>query len=75
MKGAIGDEDALQYLDQVEQVAGFCEQANFIESQEPAALLDDNYGNTILKKQRHYRPCQGPLTAQRLREELSKEVA
>jgi len=76
MKGMTGDEDKLQYRDQVEQVARFCEQASFRELGKHVALLDDrNDGGTILEKNGHYRPYQGPLTSQRLCEELRKKVA
>jgi hypothetical protein len=75
MKGMTGDEDTLQYRDQVEQVAGFCEQASFGELERHVALLDDrNDGDTILQKQGHCRPYQGRLTSQQLCEELRKKV-
>jgi hypothetical protein len=76
MKGMTGDEDKLQYRDQVEQVARFCEQTSFGELERHVALLDDrNDGGTNLKKEGYCRPYQGPLTSQRLAEELIKKVA
>jgi len=84
MRGMDGDEDALQYFDQVKQVAGFCKQASFwnletgttSKNRKSVALLDDrNDGGTILVKQGHCRPYLGPLTPQQLDEELSRKVA
>jgi hypothetical protein len=74
MKGAIRHDDDLQYPDQIERVADFSEQASSRESQESVALLDDSYGRTTRRKQRQSGRYRGPLTAQRLGEELSKEV-
>jgi hypothetical protein len=75
MKGMIGDEDTLQDADQVERVAGFCEQPSTRESEKHVVLLDyrSNSG-TIKEKPGHSRLYQGPLTSQQLREELSKQV-
>jgi hypothetical protein len=76
MKGIEGEEDLLQYPDQVEQVASFCEQATFGGYQEHVALLDDRSDSiATLGKQRQYRPNRGPLTVEQLRKELSKEVS
>lgn len=84
MTGMDGDEDALQYSDQVEQVAGFCKQASFRDletgttskNRKSVALLDDrNNGGTIPVKQGHCRPYLGPLTWQQLGKELSRKVA
>jgi hypothetical protein len=74
MKGMEGDEDALEYRDQVEHVSSFCEQASLSESEQRVALLDDrNDGESSLDE--HFRTYQGPLTPQQLREELSKKVS
>ena len=75
MTGMTGDEDALQFPDQVEQVASFCEQASSRTTEKKMALLDDRTnGGTMLKKSGHYRPYKGPLSSQQLRVELSKKV-
>jgi len=83
MRGMTGDEDTLQYRDQVEQVASFCEQASLevetrttSKNRKVVALLDDrNYHGTIVVKQGDCRPYRGPLTSQELGKELSKPVA
>jgi hypothetical protein len=75
MKGVEGEEDALQYLDQVEQVASFCAPQSFKDLAKHVALLNDSNGIAIPGKMRECGPYQGPLTAQQLRDELSKEVA
>jgi hypothetical protein len=84
MRGMIGDEDTLQYRDQVEQVASFFEQASRRDfgtgatgkDEKPVSLLDDrNDGGTIREKGGHCRPCRGPLTSRQLREALSRKVA
>jgi hypothetical protein len=75
MKGTIGDEDTLHYPDQVERVAGFCEQPSIKESEKHLVLLDDrSNSDTIEEKPGHSRLHQRPLTSQQLREELSKQV-
>ena len=83
MKGITGNGDNMQYRDQVEQVASFCEQAKFREvdtettakDRKGVALLDDrNNSGTIPNKQEHCRPYLGPLTSQQLREALSRKV-
>lgn len=73
MEGTIGEETALPYPDQVERVADFCEQKISGENQKPVAILEDNDGNFISRKGCAM-PDQGPLTAQQLRQALSKEV-
>jgi hypothetical protein len=85
MTGLIGDEEALQYNDQVEEVASFCEQTSIGELERKTgqyrkrvALLDDrNICGTALDCQctGHCRPYQGPLTSQQLAKELRKKVA
>lgn len=83
MRGMTGDEDTLQYRDQVEQVASFCEQESLeVETRttgrnrKVVALLDDrNDRGTIVMKQGDCRPYLGPLTSQELGKELSKPVA
>jgi hypothetical protein len=67
MTGTDISQDTLLSVDQVEKVAGFCEQAGFRD--------DRNDSWAILLKPKHRPPCLGPLTSQRLFEELSKEVA
>jgi len=85
MEGMIDDKDFLEYHDRVEMVASFCEQANLREYDpkpgqkaldgKHVALLDDrNIGGIMADKKGHCRPYLGPLTGQRLREELSKKV-
>ena len=88
MTGLTGDEDALPYRDQVEEVASFCEQAKVrdvgekpIEGGKNKVLLDDrNIRDTILVNKGlsppgECRPYLGPLTSQQLEEELRKKVA
>jgi len=84
MKGMTGDEDTLQYRDQVEQVASFFEQASRRDfktggpgkNEKRVSLVDDrNIDGTILEKEGHCRPCRGPLTSQQLCEALSRKVA
>jgi hypothetical protein len=88
MRGLSGEEDNLHYLDQVEEVASICEQANLEDTMtktgqdgKHVALLDDrNIRGTILVNKGpsppgDCRPYLGPLTAQRLGEELSRKVA
>jgi hypothetical protein len=88
MTGMTGDEDALDYRDQVEEVASICEQANLGEletktgqDRKHVALLDDrNIRGTILANKGtsppgDYRPYLGPLNAERLGKELSRKVA
>lgn len=85
MTGLMGDEDSLQYRDQVKEVVGFCEGAGLeVESNghghygtKRVALLDDrNRGGTTVDV--HSRSCRrpylGPLTAQQLQQELCKKV-
>lgn len=87
MRGMTGDEDTLHYRDQVEEVASICEQANLGELgtktrqyRKHVALLDDRniLGNTFVNKRLSppgdCRPYLGPLTAQRLGDELIKKV-
>jgi hypothetical protein len=84
MIGMDGDENTLQYGDQVEQVAGFYKQASFTDletrttgkTRKSVALLDDrNDGGANPVKQGHCRPYLGPLTSQQLGKELSRKVA
>jgi len=75
MKGNIGDDDTLQYRDQVERVAEFCEQPSIKEPEKHVVLLDDRSNSgTIQEKRGHSRPYPGPLTSKQLWEVLSKEV-
>jgi hypothetical protein len=81
MNGAISDDRMLQYHDQIEQVVGFCDR-NAVESGKRVALLDDRnnggYDRSICgytcEERGDRRPYLGPLTAQELNAELSKEV-
>jgi hypothetical protein len=70
MKGMVGDEDRLQYRDQVELVATFCEQPTFRESGKCVALLDDRNDGGIVFEEK-----QGPLDSVQLRGKLSTKVA
>ena len=88
MVGMTGDEETLQYPDQVEQVVSFYEQGNFGESEtktgqgrKVVALLDDrNICGTLHVNQElfqctgHCRPHLGPLTSEELCEELERKV-
>jgi hypothetical protein len=75
MEGFIGDEETLPYPDQVEKVVGFCEQGSPRESEKHVALLNDtNDGGTGPKKRPYCRPYKGPLTSQKFRNELGKQV-
>jgi hypothetical protein len=75
MEGFIGDEETLPYPDQVEKVVDFCEQGSSTESKKYVALLDDtNDGGTGPKKTPYCRPYKGPLTSQKFRDELEKQV-
>lgn len=76
MKGLAEDEAKLQYRDQVEKVAGFCEETWESGPEKMAvALLDDrnSYGTNFASKG-CCRPYLGPLTSQELRVELLKQV-
>ena len=84
MTGLVGDEEALQYNDQVEVVASFCEQTSIRELERKTgqyrkrvALLDDrNICGTASDSHctGHCRPYLGPLTSQQLAKELRKKV-
>ena len=75
MEGFVGDEETLPYPDQVEKVVDFCEQGRSAESKKYVALLDDtNDGGTGPKKTPYCRPYKGPLTLQKFRKELEKQV-
>jgi hypothetical protein len=75
MTGMTGDEETLQYANQIERVAGFCEQSSIRESEKHVVLLDDRRNSgTIYEKPAYSRLYQGPLTSQQLREKLSKQV-
>jgi hypothetical protein len=79
MTGATGDEDTLQYKDQVKQVANFCERSSKERDSEigvtSMALLDDrNSRGAIVQKQGDFRPYRRPLTTSELCKELSKKV-
>jgi hypothetical protein len=73
MTGALG-EDGLLSHDEVMQVTGFCEQV-IGDPTKPVALLDDRKnGGNILVGKGDSRPYLGPLTAEQLMKELSKQV-
>jgi len=79
MTGATGDEDTLQYKDQVRQVAKFCERSSKERDSgigiTSMALLDDrNSRGAIVQTQGDFRPYRGPLTTSELCKELSKKV-
>jgi hypothetical protein len=83
MEGLLGDEDCLSYPDQVEVVAGFCDQAlaSEVDTEGPdterkvVILLDDRTnGGRRPMTQGQCRPKFGSLTTKQLREELSKPV-
>jgi hypothetical protein len=79
MTGMTGDEYTLHYRDQVEEVASICEQASLKDSKHVALLDERNILRTIfmnkgLPPPGDCRPYLGPLTAQRLGEELSRKV-
>lgn len=75
MEGFEGDEEALPYPDQVEKVVGFCEQGSSTGSKIHVALLHDaNNGGPSSKKGPYCRPYKGPLTSQKFRDELEKQV-
>lgn len=83
MEGMVGNEDLLPYRDQVEVVSTFCEQAGYkeCETQSPSkdkkvvALLDERNNSGALPTTRgNSRTYLGPLTAQQLKDALSKKV-
>jgi hypothetical protein len=75
MGGFIGDEETLPYPDHVERVVDFCEQGSSTESKKHVALINDtNDGGTGPKKRPYCRPYKGPLTSQKFRDELEKQV-
>ena len=75
MEGFEGDEEALPYPDQVEKVVSFCEQGSSTGSKRHVALLHDaNNGGPSSKKGPYCRPYKGPLTSQKFRDELEKQV-
>jgi hypothetical protein len=79
MKGMIGDEHSLPYRDQVDVVAGFCDQADHtVLSREEAlvAVLDDlkhGSGDATTYKHRQLHPCS--LTRTQLQSELARQVS
>jgi hypothetical protein len=83
MAGLLGDEDMLQYRDQVEQVASFWEyerrrgpEMNTAEDNKLVALVDErNIGGDLLTKKGYCRPYFGPLTSKQLHEKLSTQVS
>jgi hypothetical protein len=79
MKGMLGEEEDLAYVDQVEVVARFCEEQDSKRlDRKPVAWLDDRNSadtNPISIKKGDCRPCLGPLTAQGLLGELRKKAS
>jgi len=79
MEGMAGDHEVLSYRNQVDVVAGFCEQeyhAGSGEDEKAVALLDDmNHKSGSLITQNHRRVRRRPLTAMQLRRELGKPVS
>ena len=80
MEGMTGDDDVLLDHDQVDEVAGFCEQPCYGEFRKMGqdrkhVLLDDRHsGGTVADKKGHYRPHMGPLTSREFREAMTREV-
>jgi hypothetical protein len=82
MKGMTGDENRLNYRDQVDQVASFCERASSSKPKtnngkggKSVALLDEKrIGSTIAGKNEHCTPYSERLTSQELLEYLSRKV-
>lgn len=75
MEGFIGDEETLPYPDQVEKVVDFCEQGSSAGSKKHVALIiDTNDGGTGPKRRPYCRPYKGPLTVEKFRSELEKQV-
>jgi hypothetical protein len=79
MEGMAGDHEALSYRNQVDVVAGFCEQEYHAvsgEDEKAVALLDDmNHKSGGLITQNHRRVRRRPLSAMQLRRELGKPVS
>jgi hypothetical protein len=81
MKGTEGDEERLQYPDQIEQVTGFCEQAlkddasgTSRDKKAMAIVIDDNGNGTVDAKQGSCKLYRGPLNSEELSEHLSNKV-
>jgi hypothetical protein len=83
MRGSLGEEDDFAHRDQVEKVARFCEEVQRPDRNlrgQHVALLDDRNcmgivpSNEAISPSGTCRPYLGPLTAERLRQELSKKV-
>ncbi|KAH6714526.1 hypothetical protein BKA61DRAFT_440468, partial [Leptodontidium sp. MPI-SDFR-AT-0119] len=80
MIGMVGEDDSLMSRDQVDLVASFCEKSkaetNEKEKRKLVALLDERcMDGTMTDKRGFYRPYQGPLTCQELRERLSRKAS
>lgn len=81
MEGTEGDEERLQYPDQIEQVTGFCEQAlrddtrgKSRDRKAIAIVIDDNGNSTVDGKQGGCKLYRGPLNSEELSENLSNKV-
>jgi hypothetical protein len=73
MSGMVGDDEVLPYIDQIDKVAGFVENATYVECEKPVALLDDRKsGEPIYSSEKDYKPEQ--LSLNELRAKLSKQV-
>jgi L-fucose isomerase-like protein len=79
MKGLPGEEEDLEYVDQVEVIARFCEeQSPKRPVRKRVAWLDDRTNvdtNTTSIRKGDCRPYLGPLTAQKLWRELGKKAS
>jgi hypothetical protein len=81
MKGTEGDEERLQYPDQIEQVTGFCEEelrddtrGMSRDRKARAIVIDDNGNSTVEAKQGSWKLYRGPLNSEELSEDLSNKV-
>jgi hypothetical protein len=75
MLGMVGDEEILPYIDQIDVVAEFVENATYIDCEKPVASLDDRKsGERISISEKYYKPGQLTLNLNELRVRLSKQV-
>jgi hypothetical protein len=75
MSGMVGDEEILPYIDQIDVVAEFVEDATYVECEKPVASLDDRKsGERISISEKNYKPGQLTLNLNELRVRLSKQV-
>ncbi|PMD45421.1 hypothetical protein L207DRAFT_508317 [Hyaloscypha variabilis F] len=70
----VGDEEILPYIDQIDVVAEFVENATYIDCEKPVASLDDRKsGERISISEKYYKPGQLTLNLNELRVRLSKQ--